>query len=554
MRLISKFWLVAAIALPHFTPLVSGLVIPRRAHPREVALYEPIAPIQAPLYSYHKQAHRSSNLSIRDEVDGTIRKINETSNNYIQQNVTFLDGVLYYLPAKIGDQQFDLIIDTGSSDTWVIESDYVCFTMDGKFSPNRYCNFGPEFDHESSSSFQYLNQTNGSFAVVYADRSYAKGFVGQDILNVSGIAVNQTIGVASIARWQGDGLTSGILGLGYPGSIPSTPGHQPYDWVTKDGNGDVSRGPSLARQQLNFDCHDSYPSFIQSLAEQGHEPLFSISLLETRPDRGGVHGKRPWPPQGGFIAFGGIPYVPHLGLPFAKAKMNPDVNESTCASDVRQIGYGFDIDAITDGDEIIFAEKRSAKLDTGASAMVFPFWLFQQFWSRVDPMPSFRDLKGGLWKIKCNATMPDLGFVIGGVVIKVDRSQLIRAPVIDFMDEIEDMEEMCIMNIMTNLWSDEVILGIPFLQGVLAVYDLGNKEIRIAKKFSPDPSHIPVWMDKVSTKLIDHPPPGAKTSSSSWTFGNTSIGTATSTSINVLTASGDQSTSTTAASSTEGYW
>ncbi|RVD87792.1 uncharacterized protein DFL_002002 [Arthrobotrys flagrans] len=369
---------------------------------------------------------------------------------YVTQNVTFVDGLIYCLPATIGEQEVNLIIDTGSSDTWTIQSDFDCIDLNG---------------------------------------------------------------VANAAKWKGNGISSGIPGLGYPGSIPSAPGHQPYDWIPKIGSGGRPRSSiSIDESDIDFDCHDAYPSFIQSLAAQGYAPLFSINLEETRSDWD-VHGDKPQ--EGGFIAFGGILHVKRLGLPFGKAKMNPRFNESTCASDIRQTGYEFEIDTVLDGDTVISNQKGIAQIDTGASVMVFPYRLYLEFWKRVYPLQSLEASvgTGGLWRIRCNATMPDLGSVIGGVVIKLDRNELIKAPIPALVGKAPASEEMCFMNVIANPWSEEVVLGVPFLHGAPAVYDLENNAVRIAKKSSSDPFHIPTRSDEaLSAGLVGHPPPGGNTS------------------------------------------
>ncbi|KAK6361285.1 hypothetical protein TWF730_005021 [Orbilia blumenaviensis] len=535
MRLIPFTSMAAAISLSPLALSTSSIIIPRKASPDEVAFHAQIAPFQAPLYRHQKSTPYSFTLTSRDGKDPRIYGMNKTStltdlplssanipripNDSFRQNLTFINGQIYYLPVTIGEQVVNLTIDTGSSDTWVIKSGFECTSAAPFNTANEYysrrwdCAFGHEFDPDLSPSFQYINQANGSFMVIYADNTYAEGFIGRDTLNVSGIIVNQTIGVVNRARWGGDNATSGLLGLGYPGSIPSTPGHRPYDWITQAENegDDDPRGPIPAEtdQGTNFDCHDTYPPFIQSFVEGGYDPVFSVNLLETRND---VRGHGPKPQNGGFIAFGGIPYAEHLGLPFAKAKMNPDFNESTCPSDIKKIGYGFEIDAVTDGSEIIASGKHLAKIDTGSSVMIFPRWLSKAFWQRVDPVPWMPyPVLGRRWQVWCNATLPDLGFVIGGVVIKLDRNQLIAEEVSEYGRKVPDSERMCKMNIITNFWTEELILGVPFLHGALVVYDLGKKEIRIAKKFAADPFHIPDWSDRQSSKkVMDHPPLGGK--------------------------------------------
>lgn len=41
-------------------------------------------------------------------------------------NMTFLYNTNYAIPISIGDQEFQVTVDTGSSDTWVVQSNFTC--------------------------------------------------------------------------------------------------------------------------------------------------------------------------------------------------------------------------------------------------------------------------------------------------------------------------------------------------------------------------------------------------------------------------------------------
>lgn len=59
-----------------------------------------------------------------------------------------LDGVsynrAYATDLTIGGQTFEVIVDTGSSDTWVIERGFVCVDGSGNVVPESECDFGSD--------------------------------------------------------------------------------------------------------------------------------------------------------------------------------------------------------------------------------------------------------------------------------------------------------------------------------------------------------------------------------------------------------------------------
>ena len=46
--------------------------------------------------------------------------------NSTTSNMTFLYNTNYVIPISIGKQEFKIAVDTGSSDTWVVHSDFTC--------------------------------------------------------------------------------------------------------------------------------------------------------------------------------------------------------------------------------------------------------------------------------------------------------------------------------------------------------------------------------------------------------------------------------------------
>lgn len=109
-----------------------------------------------------------------------------------------------------------MILDTGSSDTWIAGNNFSCQDF-GFEVPQNYCGLGATYNFKGDkSTFQQIPHEN--FNIQYGDGSAIAGLMGYENLAIAGIEVpKQEIAVMTMAYWRGDGQTSGLLGLGYPG-------------------------------------------------------------------------------------------------------------------------------------------------------------------------------------------------------------------------------------------------------------------------------------------------------------------------------------------------
>ena len=102
----------------------------------------------------------------------------------VQYDRSFVAGV------AIGDQTFDLILDTGSSNTWVAGTGYSC---DAPWP----CYFGPTFDIDASFTpieGQHLNTS-------YGDTTYGSGPIGYADVTIAGVTVpQQEVGIVTTVR------------------------------------------------------------------------------------------------------------------------------------------------------------------------------------------------------------------------------------------------------------------------------------------------------------------------------------------------------------------
>jgi hypothetical protein len=76
-------------------------------------------------------------------------------------------GLDYLVNITVGGQTFAVVIDTGSSTTWVPTSNFTCFNVTGGMVPQEECGFGPLFDIEASKTFVPIEDVN--FNVTYGE-------------------------------------------------------------------------------------------------------------------------------------------------------------------------------------------------------------------------------------------------------------------------------------------------------------------------------------------------------------------------------------------------
>ena len=81
----------------------------------------------------------------------------------------------------------------------------------------------------------------------------------------------------------------------------------------------------------------------------------------------------------------------------------------------------------------------------------------------------------GLYYARCNATVPAFGVQLGGTTFYMAPEDLLRQSVRD------ETGEWCRIGV-TDSDSNVHVLGVTFLTNVVAVFDVGNQEMRFAKR------------------------------------------------------------------------
>ncbi|KAI1472086.1 acid protease [Daldinia caldariorum] len=144
------------------------------------------------------------------------------------ENVTAINhyAAEYAVQASLNGRQMELVIDSGSADTWVVGSNFSCKGIFNETLSDDFCSLGPAF----SGNFTGGPLPNLHFAIKYGDGEGVQGLMGQVDVEFAGVTVfDQEIAIASQGTWRGNNVTSGILGLAYPSLTNAYWGDDIYD-------------------------------------------------------------------------------------------------------------------------------------------------------------------------------------------------------------------------------------------------------------------------------------------------------------------------------------
>ncbi|KAK4235241.1 hypothetical protein C8A03DRAFT_36906 [Achaetomium macrosporum] len=371
--------------------------------------------------------------------------------------------VYYIIDLEVGNQTIPVSVDTGSSDTWMVQEPYECvsFWWDGPGTkPN--CGLGSGFQGNLSGG---IIPDLPPFVRSYVDGTFVSGFYGRENVAIAGItAHNQRLAIVNQAYWHGDGQTSGLLGLAYP-------------YLTSLDGSDQNQPP--------YD-----PVFTTMWKSGAIDPVFSIALSRSE-DQGNRTGREN--PSSGkieesYLALGGLPPV--------------DVDEATWARTpihgmMAVPQWGFETDEkgmyIIKPDAFVVEKKAGSKsseddgavvtrnttqipvlIDVGATLSYLPKAIVNPLYAAFDPPAQYMS-SGGLFYAACNATIPRFGVQIGESTFYMAPEDLLRQTARD------PTGEWCRVGV-TDTDTPPHVLGVSFLTNVVAVFDVGKSEMRFAAR------------------------------------------------------------------------
>ncbi|KAF7971953.1 hypothetical protein HWV62_19417 [Athelia sp. TMB] len=392
-----------------------------------------------------------------------LRSARNRSSSYTTVLAGGLSDQEYLTDISIGGQDFKVLVDTGSSNTWLAEKDFKCTNLTGYLEPQSTCAFGPLYDPKSSTT--YTPDPNQNFKISYGDGAHLTGTVAFETITVGGMTVKrQEMGVVNNAAWEGDTVSSGLIGLAYPGATSVYNGTNP----NKDG-------------PANYAPYN--PLFNTALAEGViKKPYFSVAL-----NRGAspANENSTYDPNMGYLAFGGIAPLNTTGnavtVPVRRTNFSPAGNKTD------YYFYTVDIDSyIFPGSNAtglgLTGSGKQAILDTGTTVNWVPTELAKAYNAQFEP-PATYDEDQGYYFVQCNATVPEFDVVIGGKTFTIDaRDQILRW----LWNTNESGEELCISGTQDGGDPSDpttiYIMGGVFLHNVVTTFNVKNNVVTVTQR------------------------------------------------------------------------
>ncbi|KAI0429410.1 acid protease [Xylaria sp. FL1042] len=367
------------------------------------------------------------------------------------------EGNFFDVDVALGDSIFKLEVDTGSSDLWVARPGFQCFDRlnNSQLAPPEVCMYEtvPKYDPTMSSTFTKLK--NETFGVHYG-AGIALGIVGTEEVKLGDFIVHhQPIGVADRITVPGDGISSGILGLGYPLLTSAHPGNSvPNDTISLLTN-------KVLYEPLLFRMH-----------RQGLIPGWFSLALERLP-KGQSAG------SGGMMGLGVLPDVKTSG-PFVTAPV-----EITEALPVELTGgkiseWTLTVQSVVwSAGTILRAIKTDTKrfqavVDSGNFFNQLPQKIADEINAEFIP-PATYEAATDSYIVSCDAVPPSFGVTIAGRTLSQSPDDMIfQLP-----------NGTCVSAIKRGSTAEGItlnFLGGGWLQNVVAVFDFGKDEMRFAQR------------------------------------------------------------------------
>jgi len=375
---------------------------------------------------FHRQVETSIPLNLKTRQRNGPSRRDVTS---IKQDAFELE---YIAPVTIDGKSFDLLIDTGSPDTWVTATNLTCTQPDGDACPK------PE-----QLSVPSTEKSLGNFVISYVDGAGISGGYIKRPVKIGNFEVkNQIIGLGWDAKSFPDiGPTHGILGLS-------------------------KRRTGFNYTTLFFNMIDTH-----ILPENS----FSIVLFGNA-DIDGVR-------DGGYLTFGGIPKAVKPTSKWASAPLvDPDgLHTYTIAVDGFKVG-GKAVTGLT-------TFQKEVVVDSGSTYSWVDDHVALALWDAMpgkgdDPAkacsiddltdPTVKCLNDEvIWKVPCDGKLPEFTVTVGGIDFAVKKENLV----------VEILEGICFLGVQPAR-NGTGILGQTFMRGVISAFDFKNEgrpEIHFAK-------------------------------------------------------------------------
>ncbi|KAK3350264.1 aspartic peptidase domain-containing protein [Lasiosphaeria hispida] len=358
----------------------------------------------------------------------------------VTQSLVNVHDVYYIIELLVGGQKIPVSVDTGSSDTWLVQQPYECvqfFFQPGQ-KPN--CGLGDGFKGNLSGG----RVPKVEFGRSYADGTFVRGFFGFEDVTIGGLTSKlQRIALVNYTYWFGDGKTSGLLGLAYP-------------YMTS------LDGPN--EDQPLYD-----PVFTSLWKDKQILPLFSMALSRYADQSAGQKGSDEGH-ENSYLALGGLPPVSYDEASWARTPIQSMSVLTDWGLDTQERGlYVITPDAYVFGKTNTSVPLSEAGLATNTTHIPV-----LQLYAQFDPPAEYLS-SNGMFFAKCDAKVPAFGIKLGGTTFWMAPDDLLKQNARD------PTGKWCRVGVYDSDASPHV-LGVSFLANVVAVFDVEHHEMRFAKR------------------------------------------------------------------------
>ncbi|KKK16930.1 hypothetical protein AOCH_005148, partial [Aspergillus ochraceoroseus] len=375
-----------------------------------------------------------------------------------------LYGSRFNVKTTVGQDELELLVDTGSSDLFVVEENFQCVTQNSTGQlydiAQSFCGFADAYYSPNSSTYQSISDE--VFEATYG-AGVARGVMAYEDITLGNITVKrQEFGAVNWASPMSLGV-SGVLGLAYP---PITSAYELNRTLDDD---DLStQGQS---QPYN-------PLFVNMYQRSQVQSYFSLAL--NRLSASVAEG------DGGYMTLGGLPPV-KLGsnLTTVAAEFYEAVALLSSTGQRLRSYWAITNQGIAWGDHHQNTTAYQTIIDSGSPLISVPESVATAYNALFSSPAASWDSTQGAYVVDCNATAPAFSVTIGGQTFALDKSDLV----------IQTGEDFCLSAIVPGITIDVGngtstpalhILGAPFLKNVVAVFDFGNHEMKFAARASEE--------------------------------------------------------------------
>ncbi|TRX98504.1 hypothetical protein FHL15_000578 [Xylaria flabelliformis] len=367
------------------------------------------------------------------------QSLRKRAGTYSQELNNNLTGGGYYAEVALGTppQPVTLILDTGSSDVWVLDTN--ADLCQSRSLQSIYGTCLATYEPTDSSTYKVVDQ--GAFSIQYLDGSGAEGDYIKDTLHIAGTGIEALqVGLA-----ENSSINSGLLGIGF---------------------------------NTNVAADKPYPNIVDLFVEQDLINIRTYSLYLDDLNA-----------ETGTVLFGGIDTKKFIGqlksVDILRDTQSKDYTSFTVALESLKINSS---SSNSGGTELI-TQETPVILDSGTTLTYLPSPIARRIYQAFGAVDDTRDT--GLVYASCDLLSSQknttIDFQFGGPdgpIVRVPIDEIVLDNVKGYLNiglQLPDLpfNDPCSFGI--QALSGIYLLGDTFLRSAYVVYDLTNKKIGLAQ-------------------------------------------------------------------------